>query len=115
MKAAPVGAETVYVRRMALVTTLVLAVTAGFAAANPLPGAAPCPVFPASSVWNKHIDALPLAGNSSAIVGSIGAGLNLHADFGSGLWDGGPIGIPITVVGSSTPKRAVRFEYADAG
>jgi hypothetical protein len=58
------------------------------------------------------VDALPVAGNSSAIVGSIGAGLNLHADFGSGLWDGGAIGIPITVVGSSTPKRAVRFEYA---
>src|SRR5829696_7980124 len=113
MRAAPVGAEAVYMRRMALVTTLVLAVTAGSAAANPLPGAAQCPVFPASSVWNKRVDALPLAGNSSAIVGSIGAGLNLHADFGSGLWDGGPIGIPITVVGSSTPKRAVRFEYAD--
>src|SRR5215203_1571696 len=90
MKAALVAAETLHMRRAALVTTLALAVTAGSAAAYPLPG----------------------AGNSSAIVGSIGAALNLHADFGSGLWDGGPIGIPITVVGSSTAKRVVRFEYA---
>ena len=112
MKAALIGAETLYMRRAALVTTLALAVTAGSAAAYPLPGAPQCPVFPASSVWNKRVDALPVAGNSSAIVGSIGAGLNLHADFGSGLWDGGPIGIPITVVGSSTAKRVVRFEYA---
>lgn len=112
MKATLVGAETVCMRRVALLTTLAFALTAGSAGAYPLPGARQCPVFPASSVWNKRVDALPLAGNSAAIVGSIGAGLNLHADFGSGLWDGGPIGIPITVVGSSTAKRAVRFEYA---
>ena len=112
MKAALFGAETLFMRRVALATTLALAVTAGSAAAYPLPGAPQCPVFPASSVWNKRVDALPVAGNSSAIVGSIGAALNLHADFGSGLWDGGPIGIPITVVGSSTAKRVVRFEYA---
>jgi hypothetical protein len=37
----------------------------------------------------------------------------MHADFGSGLWDGGPIGIPITVVGKGQPKSTVRFEYAD--
>ena len=30
---------------------------------------------------------------------AIGATKTMHADFGSGLWDGGPIGIPITVVG----------------
>jgi hypothetical protein len=113
MKAALVGAETVCMRRIALLTTLALALTAGSAGAYPLPGARQCPVFPASSVWNKRVDALPVAGNSSAIVRSIGAGLNVHADFGSGLWNGGPIGIPITVVGSSTPKRVVRFDYAE--
>lgn len=113
MKAALVSAETVSMRRVALLTTLALALTAGSAGAYPLPGAPHCPVFPASSVWNKRVDALPVAGNSSAIVGSIGAGLNVHADFGSGLWNGGPIGIPITVVGSSTPKRVVRFDYAE--
>jgi hypothetical protein len=100
-------------RRAALLTALGLALTAGTVEAYPLPGAPRCPVFPASSVWNRRVDRLPVAGNSAAVVGSIGAGVYLHADFGSGLWDGGPIGIPITVVGSSTPKRAVRFLYAD--
>jgi hypothetical protein len=113
MKAARVGAETMGMRRVALLTAFALALAAGSAEAYPLPGAPQCPVFPASSVWNKRVDRLPVAGNSSAIVGSIGAGRNVHADFGSGLWNGGPIGIPITVVGSSTPRRAVRFDYAD--
>ena len=37
----------------------------------------------------------------------------MHADFGSGLWDGGPIGIPVTVVGKGQAKSRVSFEYAD--
>src|SRR5687767_930695 len=36
----------------------------------------------------------------------------MHADFGSGLWEGGPIGIPVTVVRGSQPKVRVTFEYA---
>src|SRR6185436_7759875 len=36
-----------------------------------------------------------------------------HADFGSGLWEGAPIGIPITVVGKKQKKSRVSFEYAD--
>jgi hypothetical protein len=35
----------------------------------------------------------------------------MHADFGAGLWEGGPIGIPITVVGRKTPRSRVGFEY----
>jgi hypothetical protein len=54
-----------------------------------------------------------VAANSRRIVRSIGWDGSLHPDFGSGRWDGGPIGIPITVVGSSTPKVRVRFGYAD--
>ena len=49
----------------------------------------------------------------AATIAAIGATKTMHADFGSGLWDGGPIGIPITVVGKSQPKSVVRFEYAD--
>jgi hypothetical protein len=64
-------------------------------------------------VWNKPVDRLPVAANSRAIVNAIGAGDNAHADFGSGLWDGGPIGIPITVVGRAQARKSVRFEYAD--
>jgi hypothetical protein len=37
----------------------------------------------------------------------------MHADFGSGLYQGSPIGIPFDVVGSSTPRRKLRFTYAD--
>ncbi len=53
-----------------------------------------------------------MAARSQVLIGSIGADLGLHPDFGSGLYDGGPIGIPITVV-HGTPRRVrVRFEYA---
>jgi hypothetical protein len=37
----------------------------------------------------------------------------MHADFGSGLYDGSRIGIPFTLVTARTPKVRVRFEYAD--
>ena len=40
---------------------------------------------------------------------SIGLGTGLHADFGSGLWDGGPIGIPYTTVPGTQPKVNVTF------
>jgi hypothetical protein len=83
------------------------------AAAEPLPGAPACPIFPPNNVWNQRVDKLPVRVNSRRIVSSIGADLPLHADFGSGLWDGGPIGIPVTVVDSSTPRSTVEFGYAD--
>jgi hypothetical protein len=83
------------------------------AAAHPLPPAPDCPIFPATSVWNKPVNRLPVRKDSRTIVNSIGARLSLHADFGSGLWGGGPIGIPITVVDSTTPRSSVDFEYAD--
>ena len=37
----------------------------------------------------------------------------LKADFGSGLWDGGPIGIPSVVVPATQAKVRVTFDYAD--
>jgi hypothetical protein len=39
--------------------------------------------------------------NSDAIVRSIGAGEHMHADFGSGLYQGAPIGIPYVSGASS--------------
>jgi hypothetical protein len=96
----------------AAAVSLALVGAAGLAA-YPLPAAPACPVFPETNVWNKRVDHLPLAKNSRTIVRSIGRNGSLHPDFGSGKWDGGPIGIPITVVGSSTPKVRVRFGYAD--
>ena len=43
---------------------------------------------------------------------SIGLDDHVHADFGSGLWEGEPIGIPFTVVNRRTARQRVRFDYA---
>jgi hypothetical protein len=99
--------------RLAVATVLAAALLAPAAAAAPLPGAPDCPVFPASNVWNRRVDTLPLRKDSRTIVRSIGASLHLHADFGSGLWDGGPIGIPVTVVGGAQPRFSVDFLYEE--
>ena len=90
-----------------------LALGGSSAKALRMPSVPHCSVFPKSSPWNRRVDALPVAGNSAQIVNSIGAGTGLHADFGSGLWEGAPIGIPITVVGRKQPRTRVSFDYAD--
>jgi hypothetical protein len=89
-----------------------LALGVAAASAGRVAGVAGCPVFPASSAWNHRVDRLPVAPGSDRIVAAIGAGDHVHADFGSGLWDGGPIGIPVTVVGKAQAKSRVTFEYA---
>jgi hypothetical protein len=85
----------------------------GAAPASGPPVVAWCPVFPATSQWNLRVDRLPVARGSAALVRSIGLDAGLHADFGSGLYDGAPIGIPVTVVAPTTPTVRVRFDYAD--
>ncbi|GAA3754876.1 hypothetical protein GCM10022379_23600 [Micromonospora maritima] len=47
------------------------------------------------------------------MVGAIGAGATVHADFGSGTWAGAPIGIPVTVVPAGQRRVPVTFGYAD--
>jgi hypothetical protein len=48
------------------------------------------------------------------LIRSIGLDAPVHADFGSGLYDGQRIGIPFVVVsGKRTPWARPRFEYAD--
>ena len=56
---------------------------------------------------------LPLDSNSSAFINTIGPTRGLHPDFGSGTWDGGPIGIPYNVIDASQPEANVSFDYAD--
>src|SRR3954467_15574369 len=90
-----------------------LAASGGAARALRVPGAAKCPVFPASNPWNQRVDRLPVAAGSGAIIASIGASTGLYADFGSGRWEGSPIGIPFDVVSRKTPRSKVSFEYAD--
>ena len=76
-----------------------------------MPAAPRCPVFPTSNPWNKRVDKLPVAKSSAAIIASIGTGTGLHADFGSGLWEGSPIGIPFDVASRTTKRSRVSFEY----
>jgi hypothetical protein len=78
-----------------------------------LPSAPKCPIFPASNAWNQRVDALPVAASSAQLIQSIGVGTGLHPDFGSGLYDGQPIGIPFDVVTKKTARSRVSFDYAD--
>ena len=75
--------------------------------------AATCPLFPPSFAINRRVDTLPVAANSAAIVRSIGPDGGIHPDFGSGRWEGRPIGIPYDVVTRRTPRSRVTFDYAD--
>jgi hypothetical protein len=59
-----------------------------------------------------RVDRLPVHPRSDAMVRSIGRDGTMHADFGSGLWEGGPIGIPFATVGRGQRKVRVSFEYA---
>jgi hypothetical protein len=71
-----------------------------------------CPTFPANNPWNQRVDTLPVAANSAQLIASIGLDNGVHPDFGSGLWDGAPIGIPFDVVSKATPRSRVSFVYA---
>jgi hypothetical protein len=77
-----------------------------------------CTVFPADNIWNAPVDQLPVAPNSSTFINTIGARSIVHADFGAGLWAGGPIGIPyITVPGTQTkyPATFLYYDESDPG
>jgi hypothetical protein len=79
-------------------------------AASAIPSAAPgpCYIFPASNVWNRQVTSLPVAADSSQMIAAIGLDAYLHPDF-SAAGDG----IPYNIVGSSTPRYSVSFDYAD--
>src|SRR4029079_7667843 len=72
-----------------------------------------CPLFGPSFTTNQRVAHLPVAANSGASGRWIVLDDHVHADFGSGLWEGSPIGIPITVVNRHTKRSKVRFDYAD--
>ncbi len=105
------------VRRPAALVVLTMAVVVTFAACEPAAGpvvaGTACPMFPADSHWHADVRGLPALPNSSALVASVGSSSGLKADFGSGLWNGGPIGIPYVVVPAGQPPVQVTFGYAD--
>jgi hypothetical protein len=95
-------------RRAALIAAAVLLACSGAAAGAPLPGAPSCPILPPGNVWNARVDRLPVRADSALLTASIGLDAGLHPDFSAA----GRYGIPINVVGRSTPRRTVRFQYA---
>ena len=72
-----------------------------------------CPVLPANDIWNTPVDTLPVDPRSPTYITTIGNTTGLHPDFGSGLWDGGPIGIPYNIVPATQAKVSISFDYAD--
>jgi hypothetical protein len=83
----------------------------GLGLGAPLNGYLP---FPADNPWNQDISALPADPASAAIIAFVGAAKGLHADFGSGLYLGAPIGIPYAVVGTGQARVAVAYQaYGD--
>ena len=79
------------------------------AQASPISGVS---IFPPDHVWNVPIDTMPLDARSADYVASIGTSSPLHPDFGSGLWDGAPIGIPYNIVNNTVTKKTVAFDYS---
>src|SRR5205823_3958658 len=71
-------------------------------ASTSTPTVAGCPVFPASNPWNQRVDTLPVAASSGELIASLGTSSGVHADFGSGLYNGSRIGIPFVVVHGRT-------------
>jgi hypothetical protein len=97
----------------ASVLAVVVLVAAALAQGSAVPGAPGCPMTPADSFWHADVSTLPLHPQSSTWVSSIGTSAGLKADFGSGTWNGGPIGIPYTTVPGSQARVPVSFDYAD--
>ena len=70
--------------------------------------------FPADNAWNADISAAPVDPNSAALIASIGLDTGLHPDFGAGLYNGAPIGIPYVVVAGSQARLPIRWtDYGD--
>ena len=84
---------------------------AGLGIGASLNGATP---FPADNPWNRDVSALPVDPRSDALIASMGLSRGLHPDFGAGLYDGAPIGIPYVVVAGAQAGVAIVFTaYGD--
>lgn len=70
--------------------------------------------FPAGNAWNTDVAAAPVDPSSDALIASIGLSTGLHPDFGAGLYNGAPIGIPYVVVAGSQARVATNWTaYGD--
>jgi hypothetical protein len=70
-------------------------------------------IFPTDNPWNEDISTAPVDPNSSQIIANFSTS-PVKTDFGSGTWDGAPIGIPYVVVCGDQQKINVNFtDYGD--
>jgi len=70
--------------------------------------------FPSTDLWNQNIASAPVDPNSAAIINGIGPTIAVHADFGSGQYNGSIIGIPYVVVDGTQSLVPVNFTaYGD--
>jgi len=75
----------------------------------PTPGACSTTrLFPSTNVWNKDVAGLPVRGDSTTLLNTIGLDIGLHPDFDA-IGDG----IPYNIVTDSTPRYTVGFYYPD--
>ena len=94
------------------VSAIALTVFAVTTATAQSPTIGNCPVLPADNIWNTPVDQLLVSASSSAWVATIGGTKTVHADFGSGLYNGAPIGIPYITVPGTQIKYPASFTYA---
>jgi hypothetical protein len=97
----------------AIAMALIVPLSSQLADAQTPMGAAGCEVFPLDNIWNTRIDTLPVAAQSQTWIETIGSDGELRADFGAGLWEGAPIGIPWIDVPAGQPRVDVVFGYDD--
>jgi len=70
-------------------------------------------IFPSDNPWNKDISTAPVDSFDADIIAGFATN-GIKADFGSGLWEGAPIGIPYVVVCGNQPKITINFtDYGD--
>ena len=104
-------------KRWVILLTAVILITTCTAAAEEIEEVhvpnTPCTIFPADNIWNVPIDTMPVAEHSADYITTIGATTTLHPDFGSGLWNDGPIGIPHDEVPGDQLPVNITFDYAD--
>ena len=101
--------------RLSVVILAAIAVAAAFGApALPTVGGVDAATscfrpFPATNVWNKRIDTLPVRSDSKTLLTTMGLTRTLHPDFGT--YPG--YGIPVNSVTSATLRSTVTFTWPD--
>lgn len=63
-----------------------------------------CDVFPRDHVFHASIRSLPVRADSAAAIAAVGPNRTIMAGFGSGVWQGSRLGIPVNIVDGSTSE-----------